>query len=70
MVECFLFYYYLSVGSFGGGAGEYAYFGAASLFAYPFLKCITVLFTLSTHVMFRFAYHNKHSVWRDVLGKT
>lgn len=57
------YFFYLSNGSFGGSSlGENAYLGAVSLFAYPFLKCITILFTISTHVMLSFAYHNKNPV--------
>ncbi len=36
--------------------------GGCHLSVYLFLKCITILFTFHTHVMFSLIYHNKHSV--------
>lgn len=66
MVECvflLLFFAFALWEFLGGGVGNRPPLGGSVTFpVYLFLKCITILFTLPTHVVFSFTYHNKHSV--------
>lgn len=59
----FLFFSLLYGNFWGAVSGNRPSLGGSVTFpVYLFLKCITILFTLPTHVMFSFTYHNKHSV--------